>query len=183
MKTSLTAVAVLVAALSFGCAQSSPTSPTSTLQSATSATLGGDVVNARPAERPFKGRLEGDFTFVPEPPPSTFASVAFTSVAGQATHLGGFTIEAPHRVDLATLPVQAAGTFRLTAENGDTLMATFTGLGTPTGPPGVFSIVETAIITGGTGRFAGATGKFVVQRSVDLNTLFTTGSFDGTIMY
>ena len=132
---------------------------------------------------PFKGQLEEDFTFVPEPLPSTFASVAFTSVAGQVTHLGGFLIDAPHRVDLATLPAQATGTFRFTAANGDTLTATFTGLGTPTASPGVFSIVETATVAGGTGRFAGATGSFVVQRSVDLNTLFTTGSFDGTITY
>ena len=178
-----TAIAVLVAVLSVGCAQSSPTGPTSTLLTAQSATAGGDVVAARSAEVPFKGRLEGDFTFVPEPPPSTFASVAFTSVAGQATHLGGFSIEAPHRVDLATLPAQATGSFRFTAANGDTLTATFAGLGTPTASPGVFSIVETASITGGTGRFAGATGSFVVQRSVDLNTLITTGSFDGTITY
>ena len=49
--------------------------------------------------------------------------------------------------------------------------------------PGVFSIVETATITGGTGRFTGATGSLVVERSVDLNTLFTTGSFEGVITY
>jgi len=183
MKTSHIALAVLVPVLSVGCTQSSPTSPTSTVLAAPSVTSAVAVAAARSAEVPFKGRLEGDFTFVPEPPPATFATVAFTSVAGQATHLGAFSIEAPHRVDLATLPAQASGTFQFTAANGDMLTATFTGLGTPTASPGVFSIVEMATITGGTGRFAGATGSFVVQRSVDLNTLFTTGSFDGTIAY
>jgi len=130
---------------------------------------------------PFRGRLSGDFTFTPEAPPSTFATVAFTTVGGEATHLGQFTIQAPHRVNLATLPAQASGTFILTAANGDTVIATFTGLGTPTSSPGVFSIVETATITGGTGRFAGATGSFVVERSVDLVGLQTQGLFDGVI--
>lgn len=179
MNTSRVPLAMLVAVLSVGCSQSSPV----TGPSAVSMAGGSSGSAARATEVPFKGRLDGDFTFVPEPPPSTFASVAFTSVGGQATHLGGFSIEAPHRVNLATLPAQATGTFRFTAANGDTLTAAFAGLGTPTAIPGVFSIVETATITGGTGRFAGATGSFVVERSVDLNTLFTTGSFDGVITY
>ena len=179
MNTSQVSLAMLVAVLAVGCSQSSPLTGPSPVSMAS----GSSGLAARATEVPFKGRLEGDFTFEPEPAPSTFAVVAFTSVAGQATHLGGFSIEAPHRVNLATLPPEATGTFRLTAANGDTLTATFTGLGTPTATPGVFSIVETATITGGTGRFAGATGSFVVERSVDLNTLFTTGSFDGVITY
>lgn len=183
MRISHAAFSVLVAVLFVNCAQPSPTSPTSIRLSARSVAEGVGGVASRSVAVPFKGRLEGNFTFEPEEPPSTFAAVAFTSVAGQATRLGAFTIEAPHRVDLATLPAQANGTFRFRAANGDILTATFDGLGTPTASPGLFSIVETAIITGGTGRFTGATGSFVVQRSVDLNTSFTTGSFDGTITY
>jgi hypothetical protein len=172
-----------IAVLSVGCAQPSPTGPTSALVSAAPGTAAGGSAAARSVQVPLKGRLDGAFTFVPEASPSTFAAVAFTSVAGQATHLGSFSIEAPHRVNLATLPAEAAGTFRITAADGDTLLATFNGLGTPTASPGVFSVVETATITGGTGRFAGATGSFVVQRSVDLIALVTTGSLDGTIAY
>jgi hypothetical protein len=56
-------------------------------------------------------------------------------------------------------------------------------LGTPTATPGIASIVETATITGGTGRFAGATGSFIVERLVDLINLETTGSFEGTITW
>lgn len=179
MKTSHVALAMLVAVLSIGCSQSSPlTGP-----SPVSIAGGSSGLAVRATEVPFKGRLDGDFTFEPEPAPSTFAVVKFTSVGGQATHLGQFSIDAPHRVNLATLPAEAAGTFRLTAADGDTLTATFSGLGTPAATPGVFSIVETATITGGTGRFTGATGNFVVERSVDLDALFTTGSFDGVITY
>jgi hypothetical protein len=42
-------------------------------------------------------------------------------------------------------------------------------------------IVETATITGAAGRFADATGDFTVDRLINLVTLTTSGSFDGTI--
>jgi hypothetical protein len=41
--------------------------------------------------------------------------------------------------------------------------------------------VETATITGGTGRFASASGNFTAERVVDLATGLTTGFFEGTI--
>jgi hypothetical protein len=41
--------------------------------------------------------------------------------------------------------------------------------------------VETATITGGTGRFASASGTFTAERVVDLATTLTTGSFEGSI--
>jgi hypothetical protein len=129
---------------------------------------------------PFKGRLEGTFTFVPEPAPSTFASVHLDA-AGVATHVGRFTLQAPHRVDLAVLPARGEGTFELIAANGDTVTGRLEGLGTPTELPDVFSIVETLTVTGGTGRFAGATGSFTAERMVNLATLVTSGSLEGAI--
>src|SRR5438094_104139 len=77
---------------------------------------------------------------------------------GTATHLGRFTLTFNVVV---TLPAGTAiGEFTFVAANGDTLLATFTGQATPTAEPGVVSIHEVATITGGTGRFAGATGSF-----------------------
>jgi hypothetical protein len=165
-----------------GCSQSvSPTAPTSvSADRLVAATVGRETDRQ---ELPFKGTLEGSFTFVPDPPPSTFASVDFGPLTGNATHLGRFTLTGPHRVNLAATPATAAGTFEFTAANGDTLRASFTGLGTPTATTGIASIVETATITGGTGRFAGATGSFIVERLVDLINLDTTGSFEGTITW
>jgi hypothetical protein len=128
---------------------------------------------------PFKGQLEGSYTFVPDAPPSPFSAVHLTATRN-ATHLGRFTLDAPHRVNLETLV--GIGTFELTAANGDKLTADFIGQATPTETPNVFSIVEVATITGGTGRFAGATGGFTVERMVDLTSPIATGSFEGTIV-
>src|SRR5207249_8606528 len=95
------------------------------------------------------------------------------------THLGQFTLAIPHIVNAAH--GTAIGSYEFTAANGDTLFADFTGEATPTATPGVLYIEETATITGGTGRFAGATGSFTVERLFDTVTGTTIGSFEGTI--
>lgn len=101
--------------------------------------------------------------------------------SGQATHLGNFSVSAPHDVDLTTRT--ASGTYTFTAANGDELYAEFTGRSTPIAGTANLSIVEEATITGGTGRFADATGSFTVEREFDTLAESTTGSFDGTISF
>jgi hypothetical protein len=125
---------------------------------------------------PFKGSLEGDVTVTPLTPP--FVSV-LVEATGHATHLGQFTVDIPHVVNRSNST--AAGTYEFTAANGDTLTADFTGQAMPTATPGVLHIVEIATITGGTGRFAGATGSFTVERWFDTAAGTTVGSFEGTI--
>jgi hypothetical protein len=124
---------------------------------------------------PFKGSLEASATVTPLAPP--LASVLIEGT-GNATQLGAFTVEIPHLVNQATRI--GTGTYVLTAANGDTLTAAFSGQATLVGP-GVLSVVETAVITGGTGRFAGATGGFTTDRTFFVATGVTTGSFEGTI--
>jgi len=125
---------------------------------------------------PFKGSLEGDVTITPLAPP--FVSV-LVEATGQATHLGKFTLDIPHVVN--RMNGTAIGSYEFTAANGDMLFADFTGKATPTATPGVLYIEETATITGGMGRFAGATGSFTVERLFDVVTGMTAGSFKGTI--
>jgi hypothetical protein len=125
---------------------------------------------------PFKGSLEGVVTITPLTPP--FVSV-LVEATGNATHLGKFTLEIPHVVDRAN--GTATGSYEFTAANGDTLSADFTGQATPTATPGVLYIEETATITGGTGRFRGATGSFTVERWFDTVAGTTIGSFEGII--
>ena len=80
---------------------------------------------------------------------------------------------------MLTDPVEGVGSFVLTAANGDTLVGTSTGLGTVA--EGIAYIEETYTISGGTGRFAEATGTFVAGRVLIEATGFTASSFDGTI--
>ena len=125
---------------------------------------------------PFKGSLDGVVTITPLNPP--FLSV-LVDATGNATQLGQFTLDIPHVVNRATRA--ATGTYEFTAANGDKVYAEFTGLAMPTATPGVLYIEETATITGGTGRFAGATGSFTVERLYDTVNGETKGSFEGTI--
>jgi hypothetical protein len=67
------------------------------------------------------------------------------------------------------------------AANGDRVFTELLGQGTPTETPGISHIEEINTITGGTGRFVGATGSFIMERLVDLTTGSTSGSFNGTI--
>jgi hypothetical protein len=163
-------VAVLgfLAALCIGCGN--PVSPASP----SPIRAGGPSQVSLAAESvPFKGNLEGTQTV-------TIVQPGVAEVDGQATGtatlLGRFAVKFPHTVTFAT--GSGNGTYTFTSANGDTLTADFTG----TAQQGaIVSIVEIAVITGGTGRFAGATGGFTVQRQFVQSSGITTGSFEGTI--
>ena len=124
---------------------------------------------------PFYGSYEGVDTGTPLVPPLASVTVEATGVA---THLGKFTFTALITVNTAT--GMGSGTFLFTAANGDTVFGTSSGQATFT-PPNVLAIVEIATITGGTGRFAGATGGFTVARLKNTVTGATIASFEGSI--
>ena len=85
---------------------------------------------------------------------------------GRATHLGKFTLVADFAVNVTDLT--AAGTFRMTAANGDSLIGTSLGVGALEGS--IARITETYSVTGGSGRFSGATGTIVIWRVLDTAT-------------
>ncbi len=85
---------------------------------------------------------------------------------GKATHLGRFTLVAEFAVNVTNLT--AAGTFKMTAANGDSMIGTSRGVGTLEG--GIARITETYSVTGGSGRFSGATGTIVIWRVLDTAT-------------
>ena len=127
---------------------------------------------------PFKGSLGGVVTHTPVDAQTDFVLVEAT---GTATQLGLFAVTVPHYVNTTTRT--AVGYYEFTAANGDTLYAEFTGQARPTATPGVIYIVETATIDPdlSTGRFAGATGSFVVERLFDRIAGTTIGRLEGTI--
>jgi hypothetical protein len=123
---------------------------------------------------PFKGVLvaseSGEVAF-----PTLFVE---GSGSGTATHLGRFTMTYDFVVDLATLT--GNGPARFVAANGDRIFAEVVGQATPTEDPDVLSIVEEYTIIDGTGRFAGASGGFILHRLLFEET-FSIGSFEGNI--
>jgi hypothetical protein len=158
--------------LSTACAGGTPGSPTSP----TGGAVGSAQTEARGgAALPFHGSLEAVETDVVAPPSLHVNGTG----SGTATQLGRFTSTFTLTVTLSTS--SAIGSTRLIAANGDRLDATLVGQGTPTGVPNVASIVEVATVTGGTGRFADATGAFTIQRVLNQVTGVSSGSFDGII--
>jgi len=133
--------------------------------------IGGEQV-------PFKGNLEGDVTVTPVDPP--FIVDVLVESSGNATQLGEFMLDIPHRVNRGDRT--ARGTYEFTAANGDLLSADFEGVSMLIAPD-VLYIVEIATIspTDSTGRFAGATGSFTCERLFDMASGTTIGTFDGTI--
>ena len=125
---------------------------------------------------PFKGMLSGTAVVTPLNPPMVAVRI---DAGGTATHLGRFTLLAPHIVNQATLV--GVGTYLITAANGDTITADLAGTAAMVEPPNVLAITETATVTGGTGRFAGATGSIQVERVFNRATGVTTGTLDGWI--
>ena len=106
--------------------------------------------------------------------------LAEASASGNATHLGRYTMTSEFQVNLGTLV--GSGFAEFIAANGDSLFTAVTGQGSATANPDALSIVETFTITGGTGRFAGATGSFTGERLLNTVTNISSGSFNGTIV-
>lgn len=102
------------------------------------------------------------------------------SGSGTGTHLGCFTLA--YEVEVDFLAHSTFGSSVFTAANGDNVFTDIIGHGTPTENPDVHTVVEVHTITGGTGRFAGATGGFIRTFFLNLVTGVTSGSFEGTIV-
>jgi hypothetical protein len=105
---------------------------------------------------PLKGTWSG-VTVSAVPIGPTLVSIVAEG-SGQVSHLGQATMVSPHTSDIAT--GETIGEQIFTAANGDMLTAHCEG--TPVFAPD-FSVVTGTLscnITGGTGRFAGATGSY-----------------------
>src|SRR5262249_9619986 len=125
----------------------------------------------------FKGAMQAHDTDSPGPGPGTV--VVTTSGTGISTHFGLLSFTQQVTVNFASSSDTGPGQW--TAANGDTIYTAITGSGELTDTPNVIRITEIHIITGGTGRFAGAQGSFVVERLANGVTFVTFGSFHGTI--
>lgn len=129
-----------------------------------SATAGGQI--------PLNGSETGTFRLLG--PCETGGLALEVTGTGHATFIGSYTGHYRECFDPATGAV-TGGSFTLTAENGDTLYGTYAGQAVPSGAN--VSYDDPGVITGGTGRFAGASG---IANTAGVANL-ATGEYQGTI--
>jgi hypothetical protein len=123
---------------------------------------------------PFKGSETGTFQLLGQC--ETDGLVLDVSGTGDATQLGNYSAHYRECLDPATGAV-TAGSFALTAANGDKVFGTYRGQVFPTGDPSVIRFEDPGVITGGTGRFAGASGTVTQSGVANL----ATGEYKGTL--
>jgi len=145
------------------------------LVAACAVSLASIAVGAVAAETPFKGTVDAVETTTQVVFPTVFLD---REGGGTATYLGRYTEHVTMQIFIPTLSSTGAATF--TAANGDTMTATVAGQATRTSPT-TLSIVEHYTITGGTGRFADATGSFDLASTLEQTTGASSGTFSGAI--
>ena len=124
--------------------------------------------------------LKAEFTTVstvlqPGPP-------ELDSIAGQGTGspIGKSSFVAHAQFDES---YNLTGVIVTTTANGDKFFATITGHAPDIDDAGNITLHFDAIITGGTGKYAGATGSFAGVAHESLNTTAGSASWEGTITY
>ena len=150
----------------------SPTAPASASVAPTQTPAAGG------ANLPFRGDISGTTHADVAPPNITI----YSEGTGTAAHLGRFTATAASSGVLGN--PSGTGPWTFTAANGDQLLASTASTAVPRGPDSA-DVTTIGTITGGTGRFAGATGMFTV-RFIDVHNEATatgtfSGSFDGSL--
>lgn len=131
---------------------------------------------------PFKGSLqavEEYSTLLPPDVPFPTMHVD-ASGSGHATHLGRCAVE--YEFDVNMESGFGIGSAEFTGASGDKVTTDIEAQGSAITEDGFAFVVEHHIITGGTGRFAGATGAFTVRRLANVFTGVTSGSFSGSIV-
>lgn len=171
MRTSI-ASAVLLVVATVGCRPEAAVMPLETSPSLL-AQHGGAADQG--TTRRIHGTLETMESGVPVP--GTPIVIRHLEGEGTASHLGKFTVVGEITLNLATASGTGTGTY--TAANGDELTVTSVGSAVLAG--GIATVTETVTVTGGTGRFAGASGTLTVIRRVVQATGASSGTIDGTI--
>jgi hypothetical protein len=136
------------------------------------------VVSAFPAafashSTPFNGSGTGTFT-------DTSPTTVLITGTGNYDHLGLTTLRFPSTI---TGPAVCGGFTateqdNYTGANGDSVYLTVHDTICPTSTPGAFQLDGSFTITGGTGRFANASGSGTVSAAVTF-TSATSGTFTG----
>src|SRR5262245_25146367 len=143
------------------------------------ALLGGIPQPAAAGPVPFRARTRELAVLAPCDPSHVCVSITGT---GEATHLGNISEAALFTIDPASVPAPGCntntGTMTFTGANGDSITLALHGINCQVTPTTGLAL-ESYAVSGGTGRFSGATGRGI--ESVHINTsnpAFSTGLTD-----
>jgi hypothetical protein len=112
------------------------------------------------------GTDAGTFTYTGTTDPNVIQTS--DTGTGFAVLLGKYQLTASEHINTVTLQVSNAS-FTIEASNGDKLFGTYSGGAQPGSAAGTVVYQVSGPITGGTGRFAGATGGIAFLGPADLN--------------
>jgi hypothetical protein len=169
-----TVPAVLLALALAGCGADAPTAA---LPDASA--FGSALANRHAApQRPIQGHCDAETVEVEPISPTVISRVSVGTC--QLSHLGRTGLLSVARTNLITLEQEAEHT--LTSASGDLLYATSAGTGTLT-PPATINFAGVTTISGGTGRFANATGVMQAVGTSNLAAGHSSFTYDGWIAY
>jgi hypothetical protein len=100
------------------------------------------------------------------------------SATGHGTHVGRYTLQGAETINLATGAI-TDGRFTITAADGSTFTGTYSGQARP----GLSGYDVSGPVTGGTGRFEGATGFLVWHGQFDPTTLKLSDEVTGEVSW
>jgi hypothetical protein len=133
---------------------------------------------------PWRGTLtEGSQTAVLIPTDPPIMSVQYTakgkdSLLGDITDVGHYFL----RLSANGIPLAVTdGVFTSTGANGDAIQGTFSGIVRPSQKAGFLAFEFSGFITGGKGRFAGATGHDITRGELEVATGKSVSSWEGML--
>ena len=122
---------------------------------------------------PLRGQTNGVVSF------DSSTGLFRSSSSGEGSHLGAFSVTnsgllMPTGFNLPFVPYAVMGTQTVVAANGDQLFGTLTGVGVNDIATSAASGTNVITITGGTGRFANATGSYTVTYKSQATSMIGT---------
>jgi len=144
--------------------------------------IGANSASAAAAHQvPFRASYSGTAAFNSATGTAVFTGTGIASYLGRSTNVNNITVlgpvSCPGGEGFANKNVET-----LTAANGDTLVLTGPhDIGCPTGRPNAVHGTGDWTVTGGTGRFAGATGQGTFDGRADFNQGTFSFQLTGTI--
>jgi hypothetical protein len=174
----------VAATLLTACAESPLLGPDATGGAASRAVSAASARAASPS-RPVSGTCTL-LSVTPLPPaPGQPATVTRRHVEWlcQLEHLGRSTASVEETGTFTASGPLIAAVITYTAANGDQLVTTFNGTATFPDPNGIVTVTGSETVTGGTGRFAGASGSMLRTASVSVVSLSGRYETHGTLSY